>query len=178
MASKDRQSSVKTGVISLALATVAAMVAATGLFGDDADERRVRSRPSGEQVHTQAELFGGLSVALRLEPSVRSGDELVSVFRVENRSGHAVTDPGCQLSSTRAALVPPDDPTAELWLAPTVDCQGPRTYEPGFTGEFGGPLFLARTKFGDPLPAGDYIAAVEWWVGDQRLEYPVTVVER
>lgn len=170
MAGHDRPSSVKVGVVALALAAVVAMITATTLFDHEGNQRR-------KQETQQTELFGGLSVTLHVASSVRSGDELASTLRVENRSGHAVTDPGCELAATRSGIVPVGDPDAELWLVVEIDCQGPTTYEPGFTAEYTGPSFFARTRRGDPLAPGQYLAATQWPAG-KRLEYPVTVVER
>ena len=46
---------------------------------------------------------------------------------------------------------------------------------PGYRDVFRGPDFYARTKFGDPLPPGEYLAVLEIRGLSQRLEYPVTV---
>lgn len=124
-------------------------------------------------VPAEAEIFGGLSVKLVVPSSVRAGGELNTTMRVENRSGSPVTDPGCRLSNTRHALIPVDQPDAELWMVTMTDCGGPFTYEPGVADDFTGPTFQAVTQDGDPLPPGDYLAT--WEVEDQRLEYPVEV---
>ena len=96
-------------------------------------------------------------------------------MHVENRSGSPVTDPGCQLSNTRHALIPVDQPDAELWTVTMTDCGGPFAYEPGVVDDFTGPTFQAAAKNGDPLPPGDYLAV--WEVDGQRLEYPVEVTD-
>lgn len=130
-----------------------------------------RARPPARPV--EAEVLGGLTVKLTVPPSVQAGGELNTTMHVENRSGDPVTDPACRLSSTRHALIPVDQPDAELWMVTVTDCGGPVTYEPGAVDDFAGPTFRAATKYGDALPPGDYLAA--WEVDGQRLEYPVEV---
>lgn len=124
-------------------------------------------------VPAHAEVFGGLSVRLLVPPSVQTGGELNTTMHIENRSDSPVTDPGCQLSNTRHALIPVDQPDAELWTVTMTDCGGPFAYEPGVVDDFAGPTFQAATKDGHPLPPGDYLAV--WEVDGQRLEYPVGV---
>ena len=46
--------------------------------------------------------------------------------------------------------------------------------KPGFRYE-GSLTFYARTKYGEPLPPGDYLAALEIRGLSERVEYPVTV---
>jgi hypothetical protein len=122
---------------------------------------------------TSVEVFDGLSVELEVPPSVRSGDELMTTLHVENRSGGAVTDPGCQLSDTLHGLVPVDEPEAELSGGTIADCGGPFTYEAGAVEDSTGPTFWAVGKSGNPLPAGSYLAVME--VIGQRVAYPVEV---
>lgn len=119
-------------------------------------------------------IFDGLTIWLTVPPTVRSGETLDVTLHAENRTESPVTDPGCQLVGTGSALIPDDEPDAELWLVSVVDCGGPYVYEPGMVDESTGPTFIAATKYGDPLPPGDYLAA--WEVDGQRLEYPVEIV--
>jgi hypothetical protein len=86
-----------------------------------------------------------------------------------------VVDPSCVISEGRYALVPADDLDAELWVRPMTDCSGPHAMPPGFRGESRGPDFPAHTKFGEPLPPGEYLAVLEIEGLSQRLSYPVTV---
>jgi hypothetical protein len=46
---------------------------------------------------------------------------------------------------------------------------------PGYRDEYDGPDFFARTKYGEPLPPGEYLAVLDIRGLSQRLEYPVTV---
>jgi hypothetical protein len=46
---------------------------------------------------------------------------------------------------------------------------------PGYREEYRGPDFFARTKYGDPLPPGEYLAVLDIRGLSHRLEYPVTV---
>jgi hypothetical protein len=46
---------------------------------------------------------------------------------------------------------------------------------PGYRDGYRGPDFFARTKYGEPLPAGEYLAVVDIRGLSQRLEYPVTI---
>lgn len=56
-----------------------------------------------------------------------------------------------------------------------TDCGGPHRMPPGYREEYEGPDFVARTKHGDPLPPGEYLAVLDIEGLSQRLEYPVTV---
>lgn len=108
------------------------------------------------------------------ERTVRSGGNLPVRLGVRNRSGETVTDPGCVIGSGPYALVPADEPDAELWLDPIVDCGGPMPMPDGYDEEYGISI-PATTKFGDPLPPGGYVAAMEIEGYPERLEVPVTV---
>ena len=120
--------------------------------------------------------FDELDLRLELTSSeVASGGELATTLIVENRSGHELTDSGCQIGAGRYALIPVDERSAELWLVPEVDCSGPFVMADGFAERSDGPTFLARTKFGESLPPGDYIAALQIEGRSDRLEYPVQI---
>ncbi|HEX2241198.1 MAG TPA: hypothetical protein VHJ82_08685 [Actinomycetota bacterium] len=120
----------------------------------------------------------GLTITLVLEQStVRSGHEIASFLDIRNDSGKAITDPRCLRVSTSSALVPADDPDAELWQQGVVDCGGPFIYEAGFIDRRTGPTFMARDKFGEPLAPGDYLAALEIPGYSQRLTQPVEVTD-
>lgn len=121
--------------------------------------------------------FDDLDLALRLDSStVASGAEIAGELIVVNRSGDEVVDPGCWLAASRSALVPADDPGAELWRQVVVDCGGPNTIHPGDR-QTDVLTFVAATKYGDPLPPGDYVAAVEYRGLSRRLEVPVEVTD-
>lgn len=119
--------------------------------------------------------FDDLTMRLELESTtVESGAEFTGRLIVENRSGRNVVDPGCWLTASSAGVVPPDDPDAELWLQVVVDCAGPHTIRPGEDQEHV-LTFVAATKYGDPLPPGDYVVAVEYRGLSRRIEVPVRV---
>lgn len=121
--------------------------------------------------------FDDLTLTLELESTtVESGSEFTGKVSAQNRSGHEVVDPGCWLAASSAGVVPPDDPDAELWLQVVVDCGGANTMYPGDE-QWHEITFVAATKYGDPLPAGDYVAAVEYRGLSRRLEAPVVVTE-
>lgn len=123
-------------------------------------------------------MFDPLTIRLELKAdSVPSGGQVGAVLIVSNNSGRTVVDPDCRLGAGRYALVPVDDPGAELWLQPVVDCSGPFEMPDGFSERYGGKTFPARTKFGDALPPGDYIAALEIQGFSERLEQPVEVTD-
>ena len=84
-------------------------------------------------------------------------------------------DPGCVIAEGRYALVPVGQPDAELWVRPMTDCVGPVRMPPGYRDDYRGPDFPARTKYGEPLPPGEYLAVLEIRGLSQRLEYPVTI---
>lgn len=120
--------------------------------------------------------FDALSISLRLHSTtVQRGKTLRSRAIIENNSPNTVVDPACVIAEGRYALVPVDEPDAELWVRPLTDCGGPFRMPPGYRDEYRGPDFFARTKYGDPLPPGDYLAALDIKGLSQRLEYPVTV---
>lgn len=106
---------------------------------------------------------------------VASGKTLRSRLVVRNRSNTPVTVSPCKIAEGRYALVPLSDPGAELWVQPRTDCGGPYTFAPGYRDERRGPHFYARTKYGDPLPAGDYLAVLDIEGMSDRLEYQVRV---
>lgn len=106
---------------------------------------------------------------------VPSGETLASQLVVENPSDQAVVDADCSIGGGRYAIVPADDPEADVWVQVTVDCGGPYRMRPGFREESSGPDFPALTRYGDPLPPGEYLAVLEIQGLSQRLEYPVTV---
>ena len=95
---------------------------------------------------------------------------------VENASGRTVTDGGCWLSAGRFAVVPADQPDAELWQAVVVDCVGPRDMHDGYVDRLAGPDFQASDMYGEPLPPGSYVAAVEIEGFSTRLAQPLEIV--
>ncbi|MDQ3981795.1 MAG: hypothetical protein M3271_03835, partial [Actinomycetota bacterium] len=122
--------------------------------------------------------FDDLELTLQLDsPTVETGREVQGTLVISNHSGEAVVDPGCWLSAPSSAIVPPDAPDAELWLQTVVDCSGPGTIPDGSTARHRGLTFAARTKYGEPLPAGDYVAAVEYRGLSRRLEAAVHVTD-
>jgi hypothetical protein len=157
-----------------------ALLAATLLLGGCATPASAPSAtveglaaPSAEPQ--PAKRFDDLDIALELDSTtVAAGAELEGEVVVENRSGHKVVDPGCWLAASGSAVVPPDDPEAELWLQVVVDCAGPNTIHPGDE-QRDAITFIAATKYGDPLPPGDYVAAVEYRGLSRRLEVPIEV---
>ena len=59
----------------------------------------------------------GLDLALTFPTTeVTAGEELPSTLTIKNSSGHDITDPACIIGSGRYALVPADEPDAELWF--------------------------------------------------------------
>ena len=137
------------------------------------------SSPTTTTVQTRtptSERFAGLTIELELEATtVRSGAEVGSALTVSNRSGEDITDPRCLIGTGRYALVPVHDPDAELWLQPVADCAGPFTMRDGFRKTYPGPRFPARTKQGDALPPGDFVATLEIESYPKRLEQPIEV---
>lgn len=106
---------------------------------------------------------------------VPAGCEITGWLLIANNSGDTVLEAACELSTGGNAIIPIDEPDAELWNAPVADCEGDHEFSDGFEGEFGWFEFVAATKFGEQLPPGEYRAALELdgWSG--RFELPVTV---
>lgn len=122
--------------------------------------------------------FDGLTITLELKASsVHSGGEVGSSLTVRNHSGETVVDPSCLIGAGHYALVPANDPHAELWLQPVVDCSGPFKMPDRFMERYGGRTFPARTKHGEPLPLGTYIATLEIEGYSERLEEPIEIIE-
>jgi hypothetical protein len=131
---------------------------------------------SEQRTATKPQRFDSLSITLVLPSDhVPSGKSLPSRMIVQNPSDATVIDPDCHIGAGRFGLVPVDDPDADVWVQPVIDCGGPYTMKPGFRDEHMGPEFPAHTKYGDPLPPGEYLAVLEIQGLSQRLEYPVTV---
>jgi hypothetical protein len=122
--------------------------------------------------------FDGLTITLGLKTSsVPSGGEVGSSLTVRNDSGKTIVDPSCRIGAGRYALVRVDDPDVKLWLRPTVDCSGVFKMPDGFIERSAGPTFPARTKHGQALSAGEYIATLEIEGYSERLEEPIEVTE-
>lgn len=132
--------------------------------------------PLDQATEAGAGRFDPLSISLILRSDrVASGGTIRTRLLVENSSPESVTDPECLIGTGKYAFVPVNDPDAELWSQPIADCGGPFEMKPGFRDESDGPSFRAQTKYGDPLPAGQYLAVLKIDGLSQRLEYPVTV---
>ena len=120
--------------------------------------------------------FDALSISLTLSSStVQQGKALRSRATIENNSSDWVMDPACFIAEGRYALLPVDQPDTELWVKPITDCGGPLRMPPGYRDEYQGPEFFARTKYGKPLPPGEYLAVLNIRGLTQRLEFPVTI---
>lgn len=134
------------------------------------------SREQEVPAESAAQRFDPLTITVALRSDrVVSGKTLRSRLIVENRSESSVVDADCDIGTGRYALIPVDDPDAELWVRPMTDCGGPNVMEPGYRAESSGPEFPAHTKYGEPLPPGEYLAVVEIRGRSGRLKYPVTV---
>jgi hypothetical protein len=170
----------------LLAAACLALLAASGCSADQsktASKTRAQStaRPSvaspAESSATPATgRFDALSIFLTLRSrTVQQGKTLRSRATIANNSQGTVVDPACVIAEGRYALVSVDQPDAELWVRPMTDCGGPVRMPPGYRDEYRGPDFFARTKFGEPLPPGEYLAVLDIRGLSQRLEYPVTI---
>lgn len=131
---------------------------------------------SEQSPATTSHRFDALAISVVLASDhVHSGDTLGSRLVVQNPSDKTVVDKDCSIVAGRYAIVPVDDPQADVWVQITVDCGGPYRMKPGFREESSGPDFPAHTKHGEPLPPGDYLAVLEIDGLSHRLDYPVTV---
>lgn len=110
------------------------------------------------------------------ENVVQSGARTAFRINVRNDSDKTVTDPGCYLAQTSAAIIPKDAPDAELWLQVITDCAGPFEMEPGYENTWTTTL-LARTKTGEALMPGEYVAALEMRGVAHRFQLPIEVTE-
>jgi hypothetical protein len=120
----------------------------------------------------------GLTIILELNDSaVPSGGTVGSSLAVRNDSGKTIIDPACRIGSGRYALVPVDDPDAELWLQPVVDCADAFKMPDGFSDRYAGPIFPARTKYGEALPPGRYVATLEIMGYTERLQQPIEITQ-
>ena len=160
--------------------TSCALAVAAGVWGCGGTSSRhsgqtASPRPTESKAGT-ADRFDGLTITLELKgSSVPSRGEVGSSLTVRNDSGETIVDPSCLIGAGRYALVPVDDPDAELWLQPVVVCSGNFEVPDGFIERSAGPTFPARTKHGEALPPGDYIATLEIEGYSDRLEEPIEV---
>lgn len=159
------------------------MVAAVSLLAlvscDEASGRGSRQEtasPSPAPTGSKQPL-DALSIELRLaSESIESGRVVASHLDVANNSGHAVVDRACWLAAGWFGVLPADDPDAELWQTIVVDCVGPRTLGDGSVDRIPGPDFQASDRYGEPLPPGDYVAALEIEGFPERLLQPLEVI--
>ena len=120
--------------------------------------------------------FDQLTMSLELRSTeVAPGGKIASAVSVENETRKPVTDPGCALYAYSFALVPADQPDAELWGQVVVDCAGRRVLKSGYVDRYAGPTFRATDKYGDPLPVGEYLAVMELQYRSKRFVEPVSV---
>ncbi|MBW3595576.1 MAG: hypothetical protein KY391_08365, partial [Actinobacteria bacterium] len=106
--------------------------------------------------------FDRLTMSLELRSNeVVTGGRIPSTVSVKNETQRPVVDPGCALYAYSYALVPVDQPDAELWGQVIVDCAGSRVLKAGYIDRYKGPTFAATDKFGEPLPVGEYLAVME-----------------
>lgn len=171
--------------IVVSVAAVPALLSAAGCSAGEAkpssESARSTAQPTAASLPEPSAAsgtgrFDPLSISLRLRStSVQQGKTLRTEALLENNSTKVVVDPACVIAEGRYALVPVDQPDAELWVRPMTDCGGPHRMPPGYRQEYGGPDFVARTKYGDPVPPGEYLAVLDIEGLSHRVEYPVTV---
>lgn len=138
----------------------------------DATPDTIEARPESSARGLNRLTF---EVELR-ESSVRAGGEAILLVTISNKTDKTIIDPGCYLGQTSAAIIPEGAPDAELWLQVIVDCGGAFKMKPGFEEVWKTDLY-ARTKFGEDLTPGRYIAALESRGVDRRFELPIEVTE-
>jgi hypothetical protein len=161
--------------VKLALVVILALVACDA--GADEPVIRAKSSTPAPAPSSTPNRLDGLTLELELATgTVRSGGALRSWLDIKNHSGATIVDPECWLGAARFGLIPADDPEAELWQAIVVDCGGPFRMKDGYIDRHQGPTFQASTTYGDPLPPGDYIAALEIEGFSRRLQQPIEIV--
>lgn len=135
-------------------------------------------RPSAVAVPSNgATGLNQLTIEVELKQNaVQSSASTTFKTTVRNASSKTVTDPGCYLAQTSAAIIPPDEPDAELWLQVVTDCGDAFEMDPGFEDTWTTTL-IAATKTGEPLPPGRYVAALEIRGVAHRFELPIEVTE-
>jgi hypothetical protein len=160
--------------------TIAAALALSACGTAASDEPT--SAAGGRRVEVTTPLYAGgpldgLTVTLELvRTTVPSGGRTRSTFTIENRTDQPITDPGCRFAAAAHDLIPADEPDAELSRAAVVDCAGPFTFTPGYRDRYTGPDFIAAHMVeGEPMPPGEYLAAVDIQGFSERLSVPVLV---
>jgi hypothetical protein len=139
------------------------------------DDPVVPVRPTTTRRAT-APIFDELDLRLEFSQSeVEQGGVLRATFIIENRSGHEIVDSDCLLSAWRYGLIPSDEPSAALWQQVTIRCAQFISMPNGYSVTRGPVEFRARTRTGEPLPTGDYLAAFEVPGRSGRLTYPVKI---
>jgi hypothetical protein len=160
----------------VATASLLALVSCDAASGQGGPSAQATASPSTAATASKQPL-DGLSIELHLtSESVEAGRVVASQLDVENNSGRTIVDRSCWLAAGRFGVVPADEPDAELWQAVVVDCAGPRMLADGFTDRFSGPDFQASDMYGEPLPPGDYVAALEIEGFSERLSQPLEIV--
>lgn len=160
----------------VATASLLALVSCDAASVQGSPPAQATPSPSTPPATSQQPL-DGLSIELHLESgSVEPGGVVASLLDVENSSGRTVVDRSCWLAAGRFGVVPADEPDAELWQAVVVDCGGPRRLENGFIDRLSGPDFQASDMYGEPLPPGNYVAALEIEGLSERLLQPLEIV--
>jgi hypothetical protein len=174
-------------VSTLVTATLLIGVAAIALHGNGPDGKpdigvvgtpspSIELTPEPEKTKKEGTL-ADLDLELGLVGTrVRSGDEIKSLLLVVNVSGRTVVEPECRLTAVNFGLIPAGAPDSHLYSHMTVDCGGPSRFPDNFVSARPGPRFDATDVAGDPLPPGEYVAAMEIGGVPGRLTANVEVV--
>lgn len=158
--------------ISLALALAVMAVACT-----DAPAVPTRLTDKATTSPEEGGHLDGLTLTLRLKEGVFApGETIRADLVVENSSGVTIIDPYCFLHSHHRAVIPQDDPFAELWQVNVLDCGRRLRMKDGFRRVYEASVDLRATdKMGEPLDEGEYLASFELPGFSERLSVPVAL---
>ena len=157
---------------------LAVAVAATGVAcTDDAPAAPARHSDRVTTSLANEGRLDGLTLTLEVKKTLLApGEQTSSQLTIENGTKQVITDPACWLPAYRFGLIPADDPSADLEYAHVVDCGGSFGFKPGYSDTWTGPDFRAAfIRESEPLPPGDYLAALEIRGFSERLSVPVVV---
>ena len=164
-----------------AAAALALLLVGCAESSDAATESGGPDETGRDRVTTSPEAGGaldGLTLTLEMtKTTLEQGESWMPTFSIENNSGRTIIDPSCNLWGVMQGIVPEDDPQAELWQAIVTDCAGNFPMPDGYSDKRHPLAFRATDMTGEPLPPGEYVAALEVQGFAERLEVPVTVVE-
>lgn len=161
---------------------IASLVVCLALLGGACGEARPAAAgaafDTAETSPSEGGRLDGLTLTLTLERTTfEPGRTIAAEVRVQNRSDSTIVDPSCLIGAERTGVIPRDEPDAQLWNAIVVDCGGELRMPPGYAETFDVHYLRATDAEGEPLPEGEYLAALELSGFSERLAVPIVLAD-